>query len=180
MYRGWRLSRYPYTMVLRKHTRPVPPLDGSTLVHAGGTLFVDTVTGMVLSRVGDTSTNGYERVTVDGRSVAAHRVVYEAVHGPIPPGLSINHLDGVKLNNRPDNLEAATQSRQMAHAYSLGLRSGNGLTGTTRPSRLSAEQVQRLMDAPKGTVTGLAREFGIAPSYAYQIRAKRRLAQPRH
>lgn len=167
-------------MLLRRRVRPAPPLDGSTLVHISGTLFVDSVTGMVLSRVGDTGSNGYERVSIDGRSVAAHRVVYEAVHGPIPPGMSINHLDGVKLNNRPDNLEVATQSQQMAHAYSLGLRSGNGLTGKARTSRLSADQVQQLIAAPRGTITELARDLGIARSYAYQVRAKRRLAVPRY
>lgn len=162
-----------------RRIRPVPALDGSTLRHAGGNLFVDSVTGMVLSRVGNIGTLGYERVAVNGVDVAAHRVVWEAVHGPIPNGLTVNHKDGRKTNNRPDNLELATQSEQNRHAYAIGLRVGNGLTGKPRPSRLTPEQIVALLAAPHGKVTELCRELGISRSYGYQVRGRRRLATPR-
>lgn len=160
----------------RSIDRPPPDLDGSTLVHVGGTVFVDSVTGMVLSRLGYGGKRGYERVNIEGREVKAHRLVYETVVGPIPDGLSINHIDGDKLNNRPDNLEPATQSEQVAHAYRIGLRVGNGLEGKARGSRLTDEQIQQVVDAPRGTITEVAHALGIARSYAYEIRSRRRLA----
>ena len=39
-----------------------------------------------------------------------HRVIWEAMHGPIPEGHSIHHKDGNKENNEPANLECITQS----------------------------------------------------------------------
>ena len=46
----------------------------------------------------------------------AHRLVYVHLVGPIPDGETINHIDGVKSNNRPGNLEPATHSEQILHA----------------------------------------------------------------
>jgi hypothetical protein len=53
----------------------------------------------------------------------AHRLMWHHFNGPIPDGLTVNHVDGVKTNNRPGNLELATDAEQTAHALALGLRS---------------------------------------------------------
>ena len=45
----------------------------------------------------------------------AHRLVWRHFVGVIPDGLTINHKDGKKRNNRLDNLELATYSEQMIH-----------------------------------------------------------------
>lgn len=39
-----------------------------------------------------------------------HRVIWEMVRGPIPPGLCIDHIDGNGLNNRWENLRVTTLS----------------------------------------------------------------------
>lgn len=162
----------------RRTARPTPDLTGSTLVPAGDCLYVDTVTGMVLSRVGWENTHGYEYVFVPDRGgTGAHRVVWEAMHGPIPAGLTINHVDGVKTNNRPDNLELATPSEQIAHAWRTGLRT-EPRRPPRRTSRLTADQVQQVRDAQRGGITALAASLGITAHHAYDIRAGRRLASP--
>lgn len=58
------------------------------------------------------------RVMFEGiRGIAsAHRLVWFHFKGRIPTHLTINHKDGCKLNNHPDNLELATTSEQMQHA----------------------------------------------------------------
>lgn len=38
-----------------------------------------------------------------------HRLVYEAFHGPIPFGLTVDHIDSEKLNNRLENLQLLTR-----------------------------------------------------------------------
>lgn len=48
---------------------------------------------------------------------AAHRLVWQYFKGKIPNGLTINHKDGIKDNNHPDNLELATYSEQNKHCY---------------------------------------------------------------
>lgn len=45
-----------------------------------------------------------------------HRIVYESFHGPIPDGLEINHKNGIRDDNRPENLEAVTHGENMSHS----------------------------------------------------------------
>ena len=53
----------------------------------------------------------------------AQRIVYTYFKGEIPKGLTINHIDGKKKNNKPGNLELATPKYQIEHAtYILGTR----------------------------------------------------------
>lgn len=54
--------------------------------------------------------NGYFGVTVQGRSVFVHRLVYELFVGPIPDGMQIDHIDGTRDNNSVDNLRVVSQA----------------------------------------------------------------------
>lgn len=56
----------------------------------------------------------------------AHRLVWQALHGDIPDGLVINHLNGLKDDNRPVNLELTTYSGNTKHAYRAGLKDEHG------------------------------------------------------
>jgi hypothetical protein len=50
-------------------------------------------------------------------------MVYTYFKGKIPEGLTINHIDGNRTNNKPENLELATYKYQIEHAtYILGTR----------------------------------------------------------
>lgn len=56
--------------------------------------------------------NAYEHTKI------IHKLIAEAFIGPPPEGKpQINHKDGNKLNNFPDNLEWTNQSENMLHAY---------------------------------------------------------------
>jgi hypothetical protein len=72
--------------------------------------------------------DGYDHVRfrVDGKYVyrRTHRLVYQAFKGSIPNGYVINHIDGEKLNNHIDNLEAVTIAENCRHAIKLGLQKG--------------------------------------------------------
>ena len=64
---------------------------------------------------------GYRRVRLGKyRSAVAHRIVWIATHGPIAPGLEINHRNRDKADNRIDNLEAITHLQNVRHAYVNG------------------------------------------------------------
>ena len=58
------------------------------------------------------------RVMLDGVRIyaLAHRLVYHHFCGPIPDALTVNHKDGQKKRNHPDNLELATYAEQAIHA----------------------------------------------------------------
>ncbi len=60
--------------------------------------------------------NGYGRVNVDRRAVLVHRVGYEAVKGPIPQGLELDHLCRNPACWNVSHLEAVTHAENMARA----------------------------------------------------------------
>lgn len=52
-------------------------------------------------------------------SCYAHRLTYETFVGPIPPGMQINHKNGIKDDNRLENLEVVTPSQNTAHGFRI-------------------------------------------------------------
>lgn len=58
------------------------------------------------------------RSMINGRryQTGAHRLVFRHFNGPIPSGLTVNHINGKKKDNRPGNLELATYPQQAMHA----------------------------------------------------------------
>lgn len=51
---------------------------------------------------------GYGGFRAFGRIVQSHRFAYEHFRGPIPPGLTVDHLCRVKRCVNPDHLEVVT------------------------------------------------------------------------
>jgi hypothetical protein len=80
--------------------------------------------GKKLKKVKDS--DGYVRYSLYfGHGVKKHRhlhsIVAEKYYGPRPPGMVVNHIDGDKLNNKPENLEYVTPVRNTRHAVEKGL-----------------------------------------------------------
>ena len=67
-------------------------------------------------------TNGYYSTAVNGKNRFIHRIVCWAFHGE-PPKLDmwVNHRNGNKSDNRPDNLEWTTIAENIQHAWDTGL-----------------------------------------------------------
>lgn len=117
---------------------------------------------------------GYLRVSLSaatqarrGHKVLVHRLVYETFVGPIPAGLTINHRNGNKADNHPVNLELATMSEQMRHAYATGLqRRAKGEARGPRVAILTDEAVREIrrlfVPRRRGVSRGLANRFGVS------------------
>ena len=86
------------------------------------------------------------RLMQDGlqRDVLGHVLIAEAFLGGIPEGLECNHGNGIKEDNRVENIEIVTHSENMRHADRTGLRnprkpnpknrgSNNGMARLTEP-----------------------------------------------
>lgn len=56
---------------------------------------------------------GYGRIKIDGRFIAAHRVHWERAHGPIPAGLLVLHLCDRPACVNVDHLVLGTQRSNM-------------------------------------------------------------------
>jgi len=59
---------------------------------------------------------GYGHLSIDGRSIGAHRVVFELLKGPIPAGLDLDHLCRNPGCVRPDHLEPVTRQVNLRRA----------------------------------------------------------------
>lgn len=64
--------------------------------------------------------NGYRRVTLKNQNKTVHILLYETFVGPIPEGYVIDHINGVKDDNRLENLRAVPQSDNMSNAFLHG------------------------------------------------------------
>lgn len=61
---------------------------------------------------------GYKRLRFMKRDYLCHRVIWTLVHGPIPSGSEIDHIDGNPLNNRIGNLRLASRGQNASNRCS--------------------------------------------------------------
>jgi hypothetical protein len=69
---------------------------------------------------------GYLYVSFRSRRIKAHRLAYFLYHGKHPGKKETNHLDGIRVNNKKENLELCDARRQSLHAYMCGLNKSFG------------------------------------------------------
>lgn len=114
--------------------------------------------------------------------IGAHRIVYMALVGTIPHGMTINHKNGIKDDNHPDNLEAVTYSQNNIHAVRV-LKVGKAADQNGEKncqSKLTAKDVERIrtyaeyimrdMKTRHGRmIATLAREHGVAYQTIWDI-----------
>lgn len=109
--------------------------------------------------------------------VFLHRLVAMAfVHG-YEPHLTVNHINGIKTDNRPENLEWVTLSENSKHQWSTGLVD---LRGENAPNhKLTQNQVIHIRKAlQKGvSANSLSIIAGVNPSTIYLIEKGKRWAQ---
>lgn len=93
--------------------------------------------------------NGYYRINLrkqDHRQAfSVHRLVCEAFHGPAPVGKGqVDHINGVRSDNRPENLRWVSPLENIHHSINAGRIN---VVGTGNPaSKLTDEQVLEICE----------------------------------
>jgi HNH endonuclease/NUMOD4 motif len=94
------------------------------------------------------------------RSFAVHRLVLMAFRGPCPPGQEAAHLNGLKTDNRLDNLRWATHAQNMAHRRCQGGTARGERAGRAKLTWRAIEAIRQRYLAG-ATQAQLAREHGV-------------------
>lgn len=136
-----------------------------------------TQVGKVLAQM--SGCHGYLVVNpvVDGKNVQryVHDLVALAFLGQRPDGLSVNHINGNKHDNRAANLEYVTHAENMAHAARTGLSARGERHGAAKINEETVRRIRELYDSGIGPAA-LARQFAISPALACQVGRRQRWA----
>jgi hypothetical protein len=90
-------------------------------------------------------TRGYRRLmTPDRKLVLVHKLVLAAFVGPCPEGMEANHKNGIKDDNRLENLEYVTRNENQWHATHVLGKRGHIRGSVHGRSKLNEEQVKEI------------------------------------
>ena len=95
--------------------KDIPFLSGYKVNQEGKILNINTKKTLV-----GTYRNGYIRVSIKGKSYSVHRLVYETFNGKIPKNMVLDHINGIRDDNRLENLRCVSQSENMYNAQKNG------------------------------------------------------------
>lgn len=119
------------------------------------------------------SARGYKRVILhkngEGRRFLVHRLVAEAfVDNPNCEKI-VNHLDGNKTNNVPENLEWCDYSRNMQHAFDEGIRGKHENHPRSKFTNAQVLEIRKRRREHGITSTQIAKEYGMSTTNAKDI-----------
>ena len=120
---------------------------------------------------------GYRAVQLqtgsEGKTLSVHSLVMLAFAGPRPKGMQVNHVNGIKHDNRLANLEYVTASENRKHSYRIGLASnaGENHSGHKLTDEIVRDIIVRLHNGE--SQASIARDVGVDPSNISHIKRGR-------
>lgn len=123
-------------------------------------------------------TRGYLRVNLTSQvgrvqMFRVHRLVLLAFVGPCPDGMEARHLNGIKTDNRADNLAWGTPEQNRQDNRDLGVyERGEGHT-QVKLTETQVREIRHRHAAGGVLLRELAEEFGVTPTNINAILSRR-------
>lgn len=96
--------------------------------------------------------NGYIRISINGKNYSLHILVYNTFVGEIPKGYVLDHINGIRDDNRVCNLRCVTQSENMQNAQRNGHK---------RQNRVAQYDLEHNFIKEYSSCTEAAKEMGV-------------------
>ena len=113
---------------------------------------------------------GYYQIHIEGKSISAHRLIAFAFIPNLDNKEQINHKNGIKTDNRIENLEWMTRSENCKHSFVIGLQDNKGenhpkakMTNET-VKEIRAKYIPNIYPSRK-----LAKEYGLSKTNILDI-----------
>lgn len=128
--------------------------------------------GLVLKQ--HTDQGGYKKILLakdggGGKWYTVHRLVLEAFVEPCPVDHNANHRNGVKSDNRVENLEWVTRSENQVHAYETGLQGRGEDHGRAKLTDEQVRTIRREYKGDWGEQGRIAAEYGVSQNLVSKI-----------
>jgi hypothetical protein len=117
-------------------------------------------------RAGTLSKDGYIRVFVAGKSYLAHQLIFIMTHGY--KAAEIDHINGIKADNRPGNLREVTRSQNRMNTLGRGRAKSKNVHLHSCGNRF---EVSITVNSKKKYI-GLFDDLELAELVAYEAREK--------
>lgn len=116
---------------------------------------------------------GYLVVCLNNKGIicAVHRVICETFLGDIPEGYTVNHKDGIKINNKLENLEIVPHRENVIHSYRMGLKKGarGEKAANAKIDTETAKKIFSLIKSGKRNIE-IAKELNLTHKYISKFR----------
>lgn len=102
--------------------------------HAETGLITRNVANARRSKIGESAgslkPDGYMQLSIDGKNYQFHRIAWALFHG-VYPASEIDHINGVKNDNKISNLRLATRQENMQNIFTPMSHSKTGIRGVS-------------------------------------------------
>jgi hypothetical protein len=114
---------------------------------------------------------GYGHLGYQGKDLTVHRLSWELVNGPIPPGLFVCHHCDNRLCVKPTHLFLGTAADNIHDAVRKGRMHPGEANGIAKLTWAKVREIRaRLTQArPRGIYNQLGREFGVTGGLIRQV-----------
>ena len=121
---------------------------------------------------GSLHNDGYIFVTIHGKQTPLHRLIATAFIPNTEHKPEVNHKDGNKQNNSPENLEWVTRKENQDHAVRTGLQPKSAKAYTGKFTEEQRAEIKTLWDSGKSK-REIAKMFGVSHSCIVSITTDR-------